>query len=128
MQERLEGGEKSFGWLLAIIFLLISVYPLIHGGVIRGWALLISMLSVFVVYIFPSLLRNPYKLWMSLGMLLGNVVSPIVMAIIFFGVVFPIGVIMKLSRKDILSLKWDDGVKTYWVDRKGPESSMKNQF
>ena len=66
-------------------------------------------------------------LWFKFGLLLGKIVSPIVMGIIFFGVVTPISLLLKLFNKDVLNLKKNKG-KSYWVEKSKTKSTIKNQF
>ena len=67
------------------------------------------------------------KIWFKFGLLLGSIVSPIVMSIIFFFIVTPISLIMRILGKDILNLKWNNS-NSYWIEKSGPKSKMKNQF
>jgi hypothetical protein len=75
-----------------------------------------------------SLYQTPNYLWFKLGILLGRVVSPIIMVLIFFLIIFPTGLLLRLFRKDVLGLRFDKNKKTYWVHRDEPMQSMKNQF
>ena len=119
--------NRNFGIVFFIFFLLVSFYPLINGSEIRVWALLIS-LAFFTLGILNSKLLMPLnKLWHKFGILLGKIVSPVVMGIIFFFVVTPTGILMKILKKDLLNLKFNDS-KSYWMIKKEPISRMKNQF
>ena len=120
-------SNRSFGIVFFIVFLLIALYPLINNEEIRLWSLLIS--SVFLIFglINSQILTPLNKLWFKFGLLLGKVISPLVMGLIFFFVVTPIGLIMRALRKDLLNLKYDKN-KSYWIEKKGPKSKMKNQF
>lgn len=120
-------SNRSFGIVFFIVFLLIALYPLINNEEIRLWSLLIS--SVFLIFglINSQILTPLNKLWFKFGLLLGKIISPLVMGLIFFFVVTPIGLIMRALRKDLLNLKYDKN-KSYWIEKKGPKSKMKNQF
>ena len=120
-------SNRSFGIVFFIVFLLIALYPLINNEDIRLWSLLIS--SVFLIFglINSQILTPLNKLWFKFGLLLGKIISPLVMGLIFFFVVTPIGLIMRALRKDLLNLKYDKN-KSYWIEKKGPKSKMKNQF
>ena len=120
-------SNRSFGIVFFIVFLLIALYPLINQGEFRLWSLIISFIF-FILGILNSKILTPLnKLWFKFGIFLGKIVSPIIMGIIFFFVVTPIGVLMRIFGKDILNLKYNNN-KSYWIDKTGPKSKMKNQF
>ena len=121
------GSNKSFGIVFFIVFFLISLYPLTNQENIRVWSLIISLIFL-LLGLSNSKILNPFnKLWFKFGMILGRIISPIIMSIIFFLVVTPIGLIMKLLKKDLLNLKFNK-TNTYWIEKSGPKSKMKNQF
>ena len=121
------GSNKSFGIVFFIVFLLISLYPLTNHENIRIWSLIISLIFL-ILGLLNSKILNPFnKLWFKFGMILGRIISPIIMIIIFFLVVTPIALIMKLLKKDLLNLKFNK-TNTYWIEKSGPKSKMKNQF
>ena len=120
-------SNRSFGIVFFIVFFLIAVYPLIHSEELRIWSLLISLIFLILGLINSRILFPLNKLWFKFGILLGKIVSPIIMGIIFFLVVTPIGFIMRILGKDVLSLKFNTN-KTYWIEKTGPKSKMKNQF
>jgi hypothetical protein len=120
-------SNRSFGIVFFIVFLLIALYPLINQGEFRLWSLIISFIF-FILGILNSKILTPFnKLWFKFGIFLGKIVSPIIMGIIFFFVVTPIGVLMRIFGKDILNLKYNNN-KSYWIEKTGPKSKMKNQF
>mgnify|MGYP001206293966 CR=1 FL=1 len=121
------GSNKSFGIVFFIVFLLISFYPLINNESIRLWSLIVSLIFLVLGVLNSNLLSPLNKLWFKFGILLGKIISPIIMAIIFFLVVTPIGLIMRLLGKDVLNLKYKD-YQSYWIEKTGPKSKMKNQF
>ena len=121
-------SNRSFGIVFFIIFLIISLYPLIEGGELRVWSIVISIIFLILGILNSKILTPFNKLWMKLGILLGAIVSPIVMGIVFFGVITPIGLIMKLFGKDVLNLKIDKSKNTYWTLKKKVPSKMKDQF
>ena len=121
------GSNKSFGIVFFIVFLLISLYPLTNHENIRIWSLIISLIFL-ILGLLNSKILNPFnKLWFKFGMILGRIISPIIMSIIFFLVVTPIALIMKLLKKDLLNLKFNK-TNTYWIEKSGPKSKMKYQF
>ena len=121
------GSNRSFGIVFFIVFLLISIYPLINNESIRIWSLVVSLIFLALGIINSNLLLPLNKLWFKFGIFLGKIISPIIMGIIFFLVVTPIGLIMKLLGKDVLNLKYND-YRSYWIEKNGPKSKMKNQF
>ena len=121
------GSNKSFGIVFFVVFLIIALYPLLNSKDIRIWSLVISGIFLFLGLINSRLLAPLNKLWFKLGILLGKIVSPIIMGIIFFLVVTPIGFIMKFLGKDLINLKYNNN-KSYWIEKTGPKSKMKNQF
>jgi len=127
MDEIKKSSNKSFGILFFAVFFLISIYPMIYGGELRYWSLLISIFFLYTGFQNSRIITPLNILWFKLGIFLGKIVSPIIMTIIFFGVVTPIGLLMKLLRKDLLNLKFQD-LNSYWIIKKGPKSKMKNQF
>ena len=121
------GSNKSFGIVFFIVFLLISLYPLTNHENIRIWSLIISLIFLILGLLNSKILHPVNKLWFKFGMILGRIISPIIMSIIFFLVVTPIALIMKLLKKDLLNLKFNK-TNTYWIEKSGPKSKMKNQF
>jgi len=121
------GSNKSFGIVFFIVFLLISFYPLINQENIRIWSLIISLIFLILGLLNSKILNPLNKLWFKFGIILGRIISPIIMGIIFFFVVTPIGLLMKLLKKDLLNLKFNK-TSTYWIEKSGPKSKMKNQF
>ncbi len=121
------GSNRSFGLVFFVVFLLISIYPFLKDGNIRIWSLIISFIFLVLGLLNSNLLSPLNKLWFKFGLFLGKIISPIVMGIIFFLVVTPIAVIMRLLKKDLLNLKFKEN-NTYWIDKSGPKSKMKNQF
>ena len=122
-----KSSNKSFGIVFFIVFLLISFYPLLDNESIRLWSFVISLIFLILGILNSKILSPLNRAWFKFGVLLGKVISPIIMGIIFFLVVTPTGFIMRLLGKDVLNLKFS-GVKSYWIEKSGPKSKMKNQF
>ena len=120
-------SNRSFGIVFFVVFLLIALYPLTYGGEIRIWSLIISLIFLTLGLLNSKILAPLNKIWFKFGILLGKIVSPLIMGIIFFLVVTPIGFIMRLLGKDVLNLKYNKN-KSYWIEKNGPKSKMKNQF
>ena len=127
MDEVKLSSNRSFGVVFFIVFLLIGLYPLLKGNDLRIWSLIISFIFLALGLINSRILTPLNRLWFKFGLLLGKFISPLIMGIIFFIVVTPIGIIMRLFKKDLLNLKFNKK-ETYWIDKKGPKSKMKNQF
>ena len=120
-------SNRSFGIVFFIVFLLIALYPLSYSGELRVWSTIISLIFLALGLLNSKILTPLNKLWFKFGILLGKIVSPLIMGIIFFLVVTPIGLIMRLLGKDVLNLKYNKK-RSYWIEKDGPKSKMKNQF
>ena len=127
MDEIKISSNRSFGIVFFIVFLLIALYPLLKDNDLRIWSLIISFIFLILGLINSKILTPLNKLWFKFGLLLGRFISPLIMGIIFFVVVTPIAIIMRLLKKDLLNLKYNKK-ETYWIDKSGPKSKMKNQF
>jgi len=121
------GSNKSFGIVFFVVFLLIAIYPILSDGNLRLWSLIISLVFLILGLINSRLLTPLNKLWFKFGILLGKIISPIIMGIIFFLVVTPIGILMRLFKKDVLNLSFNEN-KSYWIEKNDQKSKMKNQF
>ena len=127
MDEIKISSNRSFGIVFFIVFLLIALYPLLKGNDLRIWSLVISFIFLALGLINSKILTPLNRLWFKFGLVLGKFISPLIMGIIFFLVVTPIGIIMRLLKKDLLNLKYNKK-ETYWIIKSGPKSKMKNQF
>ena len=123
-----QSSPKSFGVVFSCVFLIIALYPLITSEGLRIWALVVSIIFFLLAFLAPKILVLPNKLWFKFGLLIGSIVAPIVMALVYFVTVLPTGFIMRLLGKDLLKQKLDKNAKSYWIERKEPMGSMKNQF
>ena len=121
------GSNKSFGIVFFVFFLIIATYPLVNGESIRLWAIILSVIFLILGLLNSKILTPLNLLWFKFGILLGRFVSPIVMGLVFFLVVTPTGLIMRLLKKDLLRLKKNNR-NTYWISRPVSKSDMKNQF
>ena len=120
-------SNRSFGIVFFVVFLLIALYPLTNEGEIRIWSVIISLIFLILGLLNSKILAPLNKLWFKFGIFLGKMISPLIMGIIFFLVVTPIGLLMRLLGKDLLNLKYNDK-QSYWIEKDGPKSKMKNQF
>jgi hypothetical protein len=123
-----QGSEKSFGVIFLSQGSAVAPYPLINSEGLRIWALVVSATFLLLAYVAPKILSLPNKLWFKFGLLLGSIIAPIVMAMVYFITVLPTGIIMRLLGKDLLAQKLDKNAKSYWIERKERMGSMKNQF
>jgi hypothetical protein len=120
-------SNRSFGIVFFLFFLILTLYPLTNGMETRKWSLIISLIFLILGLINSQILTPLNKLWFKFGIFLGKIISPLIMGIIFFLVVTPIGLLMRMLGKDILSLKYNNN-QSYWVENNSPKSKMKNQF
>ena len=121
-------SNRSFGLVFFVVFLLVALWPLKNAEDIRLWSLVLSIIF-FILGIFNSKLLTPLnKLWMKFGIFLGAIISPIIMGIVYFLVVTPIGIFMRLLGKDLLKTSTVKQTSTYWIKRDEQKSSMKKQF
>ena len=123
---KIKKNNITFGILFFIFFLIIGLYPLISSGTIRIWSITVSLAFLIITIIRPNLLTFLNKLWIKFGLLLGKIISPIFMGLVFFFVVTPIGIFVKVLKKDVMGLK--RGASSYWIIREDKIQSMKKQF
>jgi hypothetical protein len=125
------GSERSFGTVFALFFLVVAAFFFFKKGEIVYWSLILSAAFGLIAWFYPKLLKPLNFLWFKLGMLLGAIIAPLVMVVVFFLVITPIGLVMRALGKDPLRLKKDTQHNSYWADRSPDNnqySSMKNQF
>ena len=121
-------SNRSFGLVFFVVFLIVALWPLKSGEDIRIWSLALSIIFFSLGILNSKLLTPLNKLWFKFGILLGSIVSPIVMGIVFFLVVTPTSIIMRLLGKDLLKKNKIKSASTYWIKRDKQQSSMKKQF
>ena len=120
-------SNKSFGLVFFVVFLIISLFPIFKGGDVRIWAIIPAIIFLILGLLNSQILNPLNKIWFKFGILLGNFISPIVMGIVFFLVVTPTSLIMKIFNKNLLGLK-KIKKKSYWIEKSSIKSKMKNQF
>ncbi len=120
-------SNRSFGLVFFFVFLIISLFPLLSGNNIRVWLLIISLIFLLLGLINSKILLPLNIIWFRFGIFLGNFISPIVMGVIFFIVITPISLLLRILGKDVLNLN-KNNKKTYWIKRDTVKSEMKNQF
>ena len=130
-EEVVGSSNRSFGLVFAVVFALVAFLPLFHGGAVRLWSVVVALAFALVAFLAPQILAPLNRLWLKLGLLLHKVVNPIVLGIMFYGVVTPTGLLMRLVGKDPLRLKRDPAAASYWIDREPPgpkPESLGDQF
>ena len=127
MDEIKISSNRSFGIVFFIVFFFIAIYPVINDGHVRIWSLIISIVFLILGLLNSKILFPLNKIWFKFGILLGKIISPLIMGLIFFVVVTPIGLLMRLFNKDLINLKFNQS-KSYWIEKNEPKSKMKNQF
>ena len=121
------GSNRSFGIVFFIVFLIISLWPLLNENGVRIWAVYISLIFLILGVLNSKILTPLNKVWFKFGIFLGNFVAPIVMGFIYFLVVTPTGILVRVFKKDLLNLK-KSKERTYWIEKNGKNNTMKNQF
>ena len=125
------GSPRAFGFVFAVVFGIVSLWPLLNGAPVRLWAVGVACVFAVAATLQPNLLQPLNRLWFWFGMVLHKVVNPLVMGLLFFVTVTPIALIFRLIGKDPLNRKPDPNCESYWIER-GPDEltseSMKNQF
>jgi hypothetical protein len=125
------GSERNFGLVFAAAFAFVGFSPLVHGHEVRLWPLPLAGIFLIAAFLLPRVLAPLNRLWFLLGLLLGKVMTPVVMGVLFFVTVTPVGIAMRLSGKDPLRLKREPAAKSYWIERISPgpaAGSLKDQF
>ena len=122
-----KNSNRSFGILFFVVFLTISLWPLLKENDLRIWSFIISILFLILGILNSKILSPIKRVWIRFGELLGKIISPIILAVVFFIVVTPIGLFMKILRKDLLNIKFTKD-KSYWIKRNKDLGPMKNQF
>lgn len=124
-------SDRSFGIVFGVVFLIVALWPLLSSGNVRVWATLVSAAFFLVAFVLPRVLAPLNKLWMRLGMLLHRIVSPVILGILFYLFVTPMGLVMRLFGKDFLHLRFDSSARSYWIERQPPgpkPDSLNYQF
>lgn len=127
-----QGSDRSFGYVFAVVFALIGLFPLVRLETPRWWSLAVAAVVVVFAVLFPHRLHPLNRAWLAFGRLLHRIVSPLVMGAIFFLAVTPTALIMRLRRRDLLSLRRRPDLSSYWIEREAaaqpPSETMKKQF
>ena len=124
-------SDRAFGIVFAVVFAIVALLPLWRGGEVRIWALLAAAAMLAIAFAAPRVLAPFNRLWTAFGSLLHRIVSPVALGIVYFGVVAPTGLLMRLFGKDPLRLRFDASAPSYWIERSPPgpsAESLKDQF
>ena len=122
------GSNRNFGLVFFVVFLILGLWPVKSGGEINILLILVSLVFLFLAITKSKFLTPLNKLWFKFGVKLGAIIAPIVMGVVFFLVVTPIGILMKITGRDLINKKINKNSKTYWQNRKKAVGSMKRQF
>ena len=123
-----QSSNRSFGILFFIVFLILSLWPLKNGSNINLYFIIVSAIFLILGLINSKLLSPLNKSWIKLGEILGIVIAPIVMALVYFVILTPVSFIVRIFGKDLLGLNFVKEKETYWIERKKNIGSMKKQF
>ena len=124
-------SDRAFGLVFAAVFAIIGLWPLVGGGSLGVWWLAASGAVLALALLKPSLLAVPNRLWTRFGLFLHSVTSPVILGLLFYVTVTPMGLAMRAFGKDPLRLRFESKVKSYWIERQPPgpaPETMKNQF
>ena len=128
MQNSKSGSIKSFGIVFFFVFLIIALYPLLINEEIQIWSLIVSFIFLLLGMVNSPILKPLNLIWFKFGLFLGQFIAPIVMGIVYFVVVFPTFLILKLFKRNYLNIKYDSNSSSYWININNKSNSMKDQF
>ncbi|MCG8512003.1 MAG: SxtJ family membrane protein, partial [Rhodospirillales bacterium] len=111
------GSNRAFGVVFAVVFAVIGLFPLTNGGLPRWWALVLASVFLVAAVVAPNALTPLNRLWMRFGGLLQRIVTPVILGIVFFAVVTPIGILLRVLKKDVIPLKFEQDRKSFWIER-----------
>jgi len=123
--------DSAFGLVFSVVFALIAFYPLLAGGAIRLWSLIVAGIFLLLAMVIPGVLAPANRLWIKFGELMHHIISPVALGIVFYVAVLPTGLLLRLFGKDPLRLKIDRNASSYWIKREHPgpaAESLNNQF
>lgn len=131
-REEIEGSsERSFGIVFGVVFSIIGLWPLLFGGGVRLWSLVVAGIFVGLAFIYPQSLATLNRLWFRFGLALAKITNPIIMGLLYVLIFVPVGLGMRIFGRDALNLRLSPEAKTYWIDRDPPgpaPEGMRNQF
>ena len=125
------GSNRSFGLVFGVVFIVVALLPAVHGAPIRWWALGVAGAFLTAAVLAPRVLTPLNRVWFALGLVLHRVVNPVIMAMMFYGAILPMALLVRLLGKDLLRLKREPNAASYWIARDPPgpaPGSMTKQF
>src|SRR5438105_15399754 len=131
-QQHIEGSsDRGFGVVFAVFFTLIAAWPLVHAQAPRWWAFALAIALAVIAAARPAVLARANRLWTRFGVALGNVAGPLAVGLLYYAIVTPLGLVMRVTGKDPLRRTFDADAPTYWIARRPPgppPDSLTNQF
>ena len=119
---------KSFGIVFFLVLLIIALYPLLNDHSIRIWSLIVSFIFLLLGMVNSPILKPLNLIWFKFGLFLGKIIAPIIMGIVYFLVVFPTFLLLKLFKRNYLNIKYERNKSSYWVNVKDKQTTMRDQF
>ena len=121
-------SSRSFGIVFFFVFTIIALYPLLNNNEIRFWSLIIAIIFLFLGIVNSPLLKPLNLIWFKFGLFLGKFIAPIIMGIVYFMVVFPTFLLLKMFKRNYLNIKYERNKSSYWINVKDKNTTMKDQF
>jgi hypothetical protein len=128
MQNSKSGSIKSFGIVFFFVFMIIGLYPLLNDHGVRVWSVIVSFIFLFLGIVNSPILKPLNLIWFKFGLFLGKFIAPIVMGIVYFIVVFPTFLLLKLIKKNYLNISYEKNKTSYWLNIRDKTTTMKDQF
>ena len=122
------GSLRSFGIVFFLVFIIIALYPLINDQGIRIWSLIVSFIFLFLGLVNSDILKPLNLIWFKFGIFLAKFIAPIVMGIVYFTVVFPTFLLLKIFKRNYLNIKYERNRNSYWISTEDKNTTMKDQF
>tara|TARA_Y100000389_G_scaffold37757_1_gene32062 strand:+ start:192 stop:578 length:387 start_codon:yes stop_codon:yes gene_type:complete len=128
MQNSKSGSIKSFGIVFFFVFIIIALYPLLNDHGIRVWSVIVSFIFLFLGVVNSPILKPLNLIWFKFGLFLGKFIAPIVMGTVYFIVVFPTYLLLKLIKKNYLNIRYEKNKTSYWIKIRDKNTTMREQF
>ena len=122
------GSLRSFGIVFFLVFIIIALYPLINDQGIRIWSLTVSFIFLYLGLVNSNILKPLNFIWFKFGIFLGKFIAPIAIGIVYFTVVFPTFLFLKIFKKNYLNIKYERNKNSYWINAEDKNNTMKDQF
>ena len=123
-----KSSNRSFGVLFFVVFLALAFWPMLNNGAPNYYLILLSLIFLILGLINSKILSPLNKGWIKFGEILGKIIAPIVMAMVYFLILTPISLFVRLFGKDLIGMKFSNDVKSYWIKRKKHLGTMDKQF